>query len=95
MNVKRFISTMMMCIRFNLVFIIQERGTSVCPKDEGHVCVNFVVEKKDSSKTMVRNIKNIRILMLRQVYKEFIQFHIDEDGKWVATRHKIEYTHPL
>jgi len=52
---------MMMCIRFNLVFIIQERGTSVCPKDEGHVCVNFVVEKKDSSKTMVRNKEHTNI----------------------------------
>ena len=27
--------------------------------------------------------------------KAFIQFHIDEDGKWTATRHDIEYNHPL
>jgi len=27
--------------------------------------------------------------------KEFIRFHIDEDGKWLATRHETEHNHPL
>ena len=27
--------------------------------------------------------------------KTFIQFHIDEDSKWIATRHDVKHNHPL
>jgi len=28
-------------------------------------------------------------------YKVFIQFHIDENEKWIAIRHESEHNHPL
>jgi len=27
--------------------------------------------------------------------KAFVQFHIDEDGKWIVTRHDTEHNHAL
>ena len=56
-NVKCFISTMIVCIRLDLVFDSQGCATNVSPKEKGYICFKFVVGKKDSSKTKVRNIK--------------------------------------
>ena len=52
---------------FDLLFDIQARAIDVSPKKEGYVCVNFVVRKRDSSKTKVRNIKITQMWMLGQV----------------------------
>jgi len=43
-------------------------------KGEGYVCVNFVVRKRDSSKTKVKNIKITRMLMLGQVARHLFSF---------------------
>ena len=40
-------------------------------------------------------IKFLKEWRIRTGCKAFIQFHIDEDGKWLAPQHEIEYNHPL
>jgi len=63
-NVKHFTFTMIMRIRLDLVFFIQRHTAGVSRKDEGYVCVNFVIRKRDSSKTKVRSIKITQMFML-------------------------------
>ena len=64
MNVRYFIFTMIMLMRLDSVFVILGRATGISRKNEVYACVNFVVEKRDSSKRKVRNIKITRMLML-------------------------------
>ena len=42
-----------------------------------------------------QNHKGQTNVEVRTGCKTFIQFYIDEDGKWIATRHDIKHNHPL
>jgi len=65
---------------FDLLFDIQARAIDVSPKKEGYVCVNFVVRKRDSSKTKVRNIKITQMWMLVQVARHLVRFTLMKTG---------------
>jgi len=56
------------------VFNIQGYATNGNLEEEGYACINFVVEKRDSSKTKVRNIKTIPMWMLGYVIRHLFSF---------------------
>ena len=80
MNVKRFISVIITRIRLGLVFVIHGHVTDISRKEKGHVCVNFVVGKRNSSKTKVRSIRSTPMWMLGLVARHLFSFTFMKKG---------------
>ena len=67
-----------------------------CTSKGGGLCMRqFCCWKAGFKQDKGKNHKDHTNIDVRTGCKALIQFHIDEDGKWIATRHVIEHNHAL
>jgi len=72
------------------------RTRNRCKSKGGRSCMRqFCCWKEEFQRDKGQRHKEHCNVDVRTGCKAFIQFHIDEDGNWIATQHEAEHNHPL